>query len=84
MENPRLSNYLINAFQQVSRLWDLAAILSIWRLKEFTNPLRTIFAKITRFQVNLSDSFGHKCPEEAYVNAHHLSLIFVIWPYSLN
>lgn len=48
IENSNLSDYLMKTFQQVSRLWDLAAILCIWRLREFTNSLRTIFAKTVR------------------------------------
>lgn len=48
IENPRLSIHLTKAFQQINRLWDLAAILCMQRLKEFTNPLRTIFAKTMR------------------------------------
>ena len=47
-ENMRLSINLTKTFQQVDRLWDLAATLCIQRLKEFANFLRTIFAKTVR------------------------------------
>lgn len=83
-ENPRLSNYPTKAFQWVSRLWDLAAIVCIWSLREFTNPWEpTIFAKTTRLWGHLVWFIWPQWPEEAYVIAYCLSLILVISLWSL-
>ena len=82
IENMRLSINLTKTFQQVDRLWDLAATVCIQRLKEFANFLRTIFAKTVRG--HLIWYIWPQMSEEAYINACHVSLIFVIWPYSIN
>lgn len=83
-EHLRLSNYLTKILQQVSRLWDLAAILCIWRLKEFTKPLRTISTKTVSLLGHFVWFIWPQMAWRSYVIAQHLRPIFVILPYNLN